>query len=140
MAEGWIRHHAAHAGVPIDVHSAGSERTRVKDDAITVMHEAGIDLRTHTSKTADELPDPWSFDLVITVCDSAHEACPNYPARTQRAHVSFEDPSGQPLEKWREVRDALARMSERLIAALASGRLPSESELTEHPPVERHRA
>jgi arsenate reductase (thioredoxin) len=27
MAEGWIRHHAAAAGLPLDVWSAGTERT-----------------------------------------------------------------------------------------------------------------
>jgi len=33
----------------------------------------------------DEVPDSWSFDLVLTVCDAANESCPAHsPARHQR--------------------------------------------------------
>ena len=129
MAEGWVRHHAASAGVDLDVRSAGTERTRVKPDAITVMAEVGIDLGTHTSKRLDEVPDPWSFDVVITVCDAANETCPAYPARTTRLHVSFPDPSGHDLARWREVRDAIGAMSERLIELLGRGETPTEAAL-----------
>jgi len=129
MAEGWVRHHAASAGVHLDVRSAGTERTRVKPDAITVMAEVGIDLGTHTSKRLDEVPDPWSFDVVITVCDAANETCPAYPARTTRLHVSFPDPSGHDLARWREVRDAIGAMSERLIELLGRGETPTEAAL-----------
>ena len=129
MAEGWVRHRAASAGVDLDVRSAGTERTRVKPDAITVMAEVGIDLGTHTSKRLDEVPDPWSFDVVITVCDAANETCPAYPARTTRLHVSFPDPSGHDLARWREVRDAIGAMSERLIELLGRGETPTEAAL-----------
>lgn len=44
------------------------------------------------SKTLHDLPDPWGFELVLTVCDAANEACPAYPARTTRLHVSFPRP------------------------------------------------
>ncbi len=131
MAEGWLRHHAAEAGLTAEVHSAGTEATRVKPEAIQVMHEVGVDISGHASKTLHDLPDPWEFDLVLTVCDAANEACPAYPARTTRLHVSFPDPSGQDLERWREVRDAIGATSRKLIEALAQGRTPSESEL--HP-------
>ena len=126
MAEGWVRHHAASAGVHLDVWSAGTERTRVKPDAITAMAEVGIDLGTHASKRLDEVPDPWAFDVVITVCDAANETCPAYPARTTRLHVSFPDPSGHDLARWREVRDAIGAMSERLVEQLGRGETPTE--------------
>lgn len=131
MAEGWLRHHATRAGLDAEVRSAGTEATRVKDDAITVMREAGIDISSHASKTLFDLPDPWSFDVVLTVCDAANEACPAYPASTTRLHVSFPDPSGHDLARWREVRDAIRETSKKLIDALAAGRNPTEEEL--HP-------
>jgi arsenate reductase len=129
MAEGWLRYYAALAGLEAEVHSAGTEKTAVKPEAVTVMREVGIDLTDHTSKRLDELPDPWNFDLVLTVCDSAAEACPAYPATTTRLHVSFPDPSGQPLARWREVRDALGEMSRRLVAHLARGETLREEAL-----------
>jgi arsenate reductase (thioredoxin) len=78
MAEGWLRHYASVLGLDAEVHSAGTEKTRVKDDAVTAMKEVGIDLRGHSSKTLYDLPDPWNFDMVLTVCDSANESCPSY--------------------------------------------------------------
>ncbi len=101
MAEGWLRHHAREAGLEADIHSAGTEATRVKPEAVEAMREVGVDISGHASKTLHDLPDPWGFDLVLTVCDAANEACPAYPARTTRLHVSFPDPSGQDPERWR---------------------------------------
>ena len=97
MAEGWARHFA---GSSFEIFSAGTEKTFVKPDAIATMREVGIDLSRHSSKTLFGLPDPWSFDYVITVCDSAAEACPVYPAKTVRLHYPFSDPSGRGLETW----------------------------------------
>lgn len=136
MAEGWLRRHAAEAGLDVEVHSAGTEATAVKRDAVAVMAEVGVDLSGHTSKPLWELPDPWRFDLVLTVCDHAREACPAYPAATTRLHVSFPDPSGRDPQRWREVRDALGAMSRRLIGALAQGRIPGEEELRPVAPAE----
>lgn len=129
MAEGWLRRHAAEAGLDAEVWSAGTEETRVKRGAIEAMAEVGIDLAEHRSKTLWELPDPWNFALVLTVCDDANERCPHYPVGTLRLHLSVPDPSGEDPERWREVRDLLGRVSDRLIAALAAGREPSEREL-----------
>jgi arsenate reductase (thioredoxin) len=129
MAEGWVRHHAGEQGVDLEVWSAGTEKTRVKPEALEVMREVGIDLSGHSSKMLDDLPDPWAFDVVVTVCDSANEACPAYPAQTTRLHVSFPDPSGHDLGRWRVVRNALGAMSKTLVEALAEGRVPTESSL-----------
>ncbi len=131
MAEAWLRHWARELGVDLEVHSAGTEKTRVKEEAKAVMAEVGLDLSGHFSKTLLEVPDPWDFGLVLTVCDQAKEACPAYPAKTAKRHVSFPDPTGKPLEAWREVRDALGRTARRLVEALKEGRLPSDEELRE---------
>ena len=121
MAEGWLRYYASQHGLEAEVYSAGSERTRVKPDAVTVMQEVDIDISEHHSKCIDDLPDAMNMDVVLTVCDSANERCPLYPSSTSRLHVSFPDPSGQGLPRWREVRDALGVMAERLVVALQQG-------------------
>jgi arsenate reductase len=121
MAEGWLRHYCQDIGLAAEVFSAGTEKTGVKPDAITVMAEVGIDLGSHYSKTIEELPDPWNFDVVMTVCDSANERCPLYPAKTTRLHVAFPDPSGKSIEAWREVRDAIGETCNKLVTALSTG-------------------
>jgi arsenate reductase len=126
MAEGFLRHFAQRAELGAEVFSAGTEKSFVKPDAISVMREVGVDLGRHRSKTLAELPDPWNFDLVLTVCDSANEACPAYPVGTARLHLSVPDPSGESLERWRSVRDTLAEMSRSLVGSLAAGETPTE--------------
>jgi arsenate reductase len=110
MAEGLLRHMA---GDEFEVYSAGTEATEVRPLAIEAMREIGIDISHHTSKTVDSLRDR-SFDVVITVCDAANEACPLFPGGVQRLHWSFEDPSAatgsktERLEVYRRVRDQIA--------------------------------
>jgi SAM-dependent methyltransferase len=53
------------------------------------MAEVGIDISTHASRRPEEIG--VSFDLVITVCDSAHDACPVFPG-ARVMHVGFDDP------------------------------------------------
>ena len=89
MAEAFLR---ALAGDRFEVQSAGTEAAQVNPLAIQAMDEVGIDLRFHTSKTLDRfVKQPW--DYVITVCDSANERCPAFPAQTRRLHWSLDDPS-----------------------------------------------
>nr|WP_221284505.1 arsenate reductase ArsC [Deinococcus humi] len=122
MAEALTREAARRLGLSLDVHSAGTEATRVKDDAKTVMAEIGLDLSTHNSKTLSDVPDAQNFDYVVTICDSAAEACPVYPGKTTRRHYPFVDPSGGSLERWREVRDQLEVQFDTFVQALQEGR------------------
>nr|WP_274704821.1 arsenate reductase ArsC [Deinococcus geothermalis] len=122
MAEAITRDAARRLGVDIDVHSAGTEATHVKDEAKTVMAELGLDLSAHTSKTLWDVPDAQNFDYVITVCDSAAEACPVYPGKTTRRHYPFVDPSGGSLDRWRAVRDQVKTQFEAFVQALKDGR------------------
>src|SRR5438477_9127839 len=72
MAEGWLRHLA---GDRFEAHSAGTEATHVRPQAIQVMAEAGVDISEHQSRTFEAyLGQPWN--AVITVCDQAREVCP----------------------------------------------------------------
>jgi len=103
MAEGLLRNLA---GDRFEVQSAGTEATFVRPLAIEAMREIGIDIRAHTSKTIDSLRSR-AFDSVITVCDSANEACPLFPGGTKRMHWSFDDPSKGDLAMFRRVRDAI---------------------------------
>jgi hypothetical protein len=75
------------------------------------------------------VPEPWSFDVVLTVCDAAERGLSRLPGRHPPAARRLPDPSGQGLERWREVRDAIGVMGARLVAAFAGGRWPSEAEL-----------
>ncbi|WP_034388615.1 arsenate reductase ArsC [Deinococcus sp. YIM 77859] len=127
MAEALTRAAAQRAGLDLDVHSAGTEATRVKDEAKTMMAEVGLNLDGHTSKTLWDVPDPQNFDYVITVCDSAAEACPAYPGRTHRLHYPFVDPSGGSLDRWRTVRDQLQGQFEAFVQALKDGKPVPES-------------
>jgi arsenate reductase (thioredoxin) len=109
MAEGLLRHLG---GERFEVFSAGTEATHVRPLAIRAMAELGIDISQQRSKTLDRyLGEP--FDEVITVCDTAAEACPVFPGAARRRHWSFEDPSkatgsdSEQLEVYRRVRDEI---------------------------------
>ncbi|GGK18819.1 arsenate reductase [Deinococcus malanensis] len=121
MAEALTREAARKAGLDLEVHSAGTESTHVKDDARTVIAELGLSLDGHTSKTLFDVPDRQNFDYVVTVCDSAAEACPVYPGKTERRHYPFVDPSGGGLDRWRAVRDQLRTQFEAFVLALKNG-------------------
>ena len=102
MAEGLLRHMA---GDRFEVHSAGTRPATVRPEAIAVMAELGIDIRSHWSKHVDDFSGQ-PFDYVITVCNNANESCPVFPAQTRRIHWSLEDPHG--LADFRRVRDQIA--------------------------------
>ena len=88
MAEGWTRYLK---GEKIDAYSAGTAKHGLNRVAVQVMHEAGVNISQHRSKTLKHLGNI-DFDYVITVCDNAHEACPVFPGKTKVIHHSFEDP------------------------------------------------
>ena len=91
MAEGLMR---SLFGEHFDVFSAGTEATFVKPMAIRVMAESGIDLSGHRSKTIGEFKNH-RMDYVVTVCDSARETCPFFPATERNVYHGFVDPSGE---------------------------------------------
>src|SRR4029450_4354285 len=89
MAEGLLRHDA---GDRFEVFSAGTKPSKVRDEAIAVMREIGIDISGHRSKSVDEF-NGQQFDYILTVCDNANEACPVFLAKAIMTHHNFEDPA-----------------------------------------------
>ncbi len=118
MAEGMLRNLAEGR---FEVHSAGTEATHVRRQAIKVMDEVGLDISGQESKTlARYLGQP--FDYVISVCDEANEACPVFPGAKNRLHWSLEDPSrasgseDERLAVFRRVRDEIRERIEQQFA------------------------
>lgn len=109
MAEGLLRH--LH-GDRYDVESAGTLPTEVNPFAVRAMAERGMDISGQRSKSLTELQGQ-EFDLVVTVCDRAKEACPFFPGEGERVHQSFPDPAvavgteEERLQAFRNVRDAI---------------------------------
>jgi arsenate reductase len=90
MAEGWLN---ALYGDRIIALSAGSAPSGyVHPGAIEAMHEVGIDISEGRSKSMEEFLGR-EFDYVLTVCDSAAEACPVFPGPAKRVHRDFTDPA-----------------------------------------------
>lgn len=109
IAEGWVR---ARRGDRWEVASAGTRpAAAVHPLAVRVMAEAGVDLAGARPKTIDEVGTT-GWDLVVTVCDAAHETCPVLPGARQ-LHVSFPDPAlvagseDERLTVFRRVRDRI---------------------------------
>jgi arsenate reductase (thioredoxin) len=72
--------------------SAGTEARGLHPLSVQAMAEEGIDISLQESKTVDHFADE-QFDLLVTVCDEANEACPYFPNARERRHWSFQDPS-----------------------------------------------
>lgn len=119
MAEGLLK---AMYGDRYEAYSAGVEATSVDPRAVRAMREIGIDISGQRSKSSQEFLD-MVFDLAVTVCDRARQACPicstrlELPSQSPRAreviHKSFVDPAAAPgseeeqIEAFRQVRDEL---------------------------------
>jgi sigma-54 dependent transcriptional regulator, acetoin dehydrogenase operon transcriptional activator AcoR len=112
MAEGFAR---ARREPGVDVYSAGVEATAVHPMARRVMAEAGIDISAQASKTFDTLPVK-RFDVVITLCSEAAEACPFFPGLPAAVDWNLPNPDAVRgdetvvLKTFRESRDAIRRL------------------------------
>jgi arsenate reductase len=97
-----------------NIYSAGVEVHGLNPFAMQVLQELDLDTSRLRSKLVDELPDI-SWDVVVTVCDSARERCPYLPGTFQRIHHSFDDPprlakglsDSDALDVYRRVRDEI---------------------------------
>jgi arsenate reductase len=131
MAEGWAR---ALKSNEIEAYSAGTNPHGLNPLAIRAMREAGVDISGHASKRPEEIGVP--FDVVVTVCDSAHESCPVFPG-ARIVHVGFDDPprlakgaasDDEAMPHYRRVRDEIRAFIERLPLALRDPRAETETQ------------
>lgn len=109
MAEGFIRYRL---GDLIEVESAGLTPHGMNQTAIKVMAEVGIDISSHHSKHLNQFISQ-SWDLIITVCGNADDACPMFPHSAEKVHIGFDDPpkatgtEEEILSVYRRVRDEI---------------------------------
>ncbi len=119
MAEGLLR---AMYGDRYEVYSAGVEASQVDPRAVKVMNDIGIDISGQRSKAMSEYRGIL-FDLVVTVCDKAKEACSICgislkapaiaPAAKKAIHKTFKDPAAatgseeEQFNAFRQVRDEI---------------------------------
>jgi arsenate reductase len=102
--------------------SAGTEPSTLNPYAVRVMHEIGIDISGHRSKSVDEFMDQ-DLDDVVTVCDHAKESCPFFPGGRKSMHKGFQDPASvtgteeEKLQVFRRVRDEMRHWVERTFGA-----------------------
>ncbi len=115
MAHGWLQHLGPEVlGESVDVFSAGTQPKGVHPLSIKVMAERGVDIAGHSSDHVDRYANQ-SFDAVVTVCDSAQEACPVFPGAERTIHHAFDDPDDKTgtkteeelLPTFRRVRDEI---------------------------------
>ncbi|MBS3906603.1 MAG: arsenate reductase ArsC [Syntrophaceae bacterium] len=107
------------------VRSAGIFPSYVHPLAFRAMEEIGIDISGQTSKSTDEFLNE-EFDYIITLCDHAAMACPNFPGQGKRVAWSFEDPAAaigtieERLAVFRRVRDEIKAKVEEFLRSESS--------------------
>ena len=110
----------------VDATSAGSRpASRVNPYAIEILREHGIAWEGHEPQRIESLAAA-HFDLVITVCDSARDACPLFPGAGTQVHWGLPDPAGhtEPDAARRAFRETFGVLKRRIDGLLA---LPLES-------------
>lgn len=89
MAEAIVNHDLAREWIAF---SAGSKPSGfIHPIALQVIADASIDYKGY-SKSVDEFKDQ-EFDMVITLCDAAREACPLWLKQGKIVHLGFSDPA-----------------------------------------------
>jgi len=112
IGAGWLRRLA---GDRVDVFSGGTDPgIELNGAAVAAMAEVGIDI-------AAELPQPWTDEIArsvdVIVSMGCGDACPVCPGKRYE-DWDLPDPSGQPIEVVREIRDDVRNRVEALIASL----------------------
>lgn len=112
MAAGFMRHLS---DGQVEVFSGGSEPAdSVNTVAVQAMAEKGIDIST-------EIPQPWADEIVraadVVVTMGCGDACPIFPGK-RYIDWELDDPSGQPIETVRAIRDEIGARVRGLLAEL----------------------
>ncbi len=131
IAEALLDHYG---GNDFEALSAGTQPKSVHPMAVQVLAEMGIDWRGARAKSVDEMLDR-RFDYVITLSNTAREACPTLRGPHGALHWHLDDPAavaGSAEERLEAFRATRTELSVRLrpfieIARRAAGRLPAIS-------------
>ena len=111
MAEAFAR---MQGGSEVQALSAGSKPSgQINPKAVRFMAELGYDLTAHASKSLDQIDG--EFDAVVTM--GCGDNCPWVPARV-REDWALPDPKHMDDDRYRAVRDEIARRVKTLLAAL----------------------
>ena len=90
MAEGLLRYRA---GARVAAASAGIRPKPVHPHAVAVMRDGyGVDIAGHRPVQVETAARE-GFDYVISLCDKAREACPEFAGRPGLIHWSLPDPA-----------------------------------------------
>lgn len=90
MAEGLLRHRA---GARVEAASAGIRPRPLHPDAVAVMRDRyRVDISGHRPAPVEAAARE-RFDYVVSLCDKAREACPEFPGRPGLIHWSLPDPA-----------------------------------------------
>lgn len=116
MAEGWAKKLGSDV---LDVYSAGTEEyPEVKPKAVQVMEEAGVDMSDQYPKLLTDIPE--ELDILITM--GCNVVCPFVP-NNHAEDWGLDDPSGGPIEGFRETRDMIKQKVEALIDQVKKGEI-----------------
>lgn len=116
MAEAWAKKLGRDV---LDVYSAGTEDyPEVKPLAVAVMEEVGVDMTEHKPKLLGDIPR--EVDILITM--GCNVVCPFIPCDHDE-DWGLTDPSGGPIEDYRETRDRIKLKVEDLIHRVKNNKL-----------------
>ena len=116
MAEGWAKKLGSDI---LEVYSAGTEEyPEVKPLAVEVMEEVGVDMSEHYPKLLTDIPD--ELDILITM--GCNVVCPFVP-NDHSEDWGLDDPSGGPIEDYRETRNLIKEKVEDLIKRVENDEL-----------------
>jgi len=115
MAEGFAR---TIGEGKIAVTSSGLEASAVDPTTVEVMSEVGIDISNQTSKPLSDF-NPEDYNAVISLCGCGVNLPEAWVLREVFQDWQLDDPEGESVDKFREVREQVKERVEKLIASLS---------------------
>jgi len=116
-------------GFDIEVDSAGidTDEEAPSSKAVAVMSEVGLDISRHRPKLISERSVEWA-DLILTMTPlQAERILGAYRVADRKTHVlgdyvgepeAVEDPDGGTIQRFRETRDQVSRLTDALVQRL----------------------
>ncbi|MUL37139.1 arsenate reductase, glutathione/glutaredoxin type [Gloeocapsopsis sp. AAB1 = 1H9] len=114
MAEGFAR---ILGEGKIAVTSSGLEASAVDPTTVEVMSEVGIDISNQTSKPLSDF-NPEDYNAVISLCGCGVNLPEAWVLREVFQDWQLDDPEGESVDKFREVREQVKERVEKLIHSL----------------------